>query len=712
MPNPILPPGPKVAADPGNKLAEIARKSAAMTKDQMALSKKQGDEAKKPGQKPIPSPNARKWLERIERSRKVRKQFLDDAERFLRMYQGDYSERPGKKRTTDKMSVNIVYSHVEIITPSVFSGFPAVRVRPKPKAGESTEQAQIRAKNMELVLTYWAKELAIDEELRDVFFDTFFSLASVELGWETEIEEISETTETEDGVGEESLGSVVTIKDRPFVERRDFRMVFLDPDAKRRKDCRWIALEEVLPFNDFLASSKFTDKAKAAVKAQTYPKNDDDKNWMGRPEDQSEREWVQIYTIWDKDTRKKFVVTKDYPGYLNSEGAEGEDWPYEIEYKSDPFPISIHDAKRDRNSPYSWSEFKAYEPQILELNRIRQSIQIHVKRALPKIIYTSQAGDKAAINKLMNARTDEATMLDNISEGAIGTLKNAEIPKDLYNFNTMAKDDLLNVSGLFEYQNSSGIADTATEASMIEGRSEVRKTMRSKLWEQFVVEIFAKLAQLCQQNMDEAIAVEIAGQQGVDWLHVTKDQIQGEFFFDVEPGIMEYKNESLRKQQLLKFAELTAGDPNVNRRGMLGKVADELDLQPEDVILPIDQIPPAPPPPPTLKFKEIDVLAINDSALQNAVLLEALKENGVDIGALVAKIAGTDKLGAGKPQDLLGEPPPSPEQGGAHPGGKPPLKALQGGSGKDMAGMGANPNGNPNLPPVKGNLNAGGNPAG
>ena len=45
------------------------------------------------------------------------------------------------------------------------------------------------------------------------------------------------------------------------------------------------------------------------------------------------------------------------------------------------------------------------------------------------------------------------------------------------------------------------------------------------------------------------------------------------------------------------------------------------------------------------------------------------------------------------------------------------LKALPGGqapspSGKDMAGNGANPNGNPNLPPVQGNLNQGGNPNG
>lgn len=697
-------PKPKAPTDPGSAMADIARKSASMTKDQMGGVKKQADDAKdEKKKKTISAPNAKRWLERIERSRKAKKPFLDDAERFFRMYQGDYSERPGRKRSQDKMSVNIIYSHVEIVTPAVFSGFPAVRVTPKPKVGESTEQAQIRANNMKLVLTYWAKELAMDEELREVFFDTFFGLAAGELGWETVIEEIDAMADPEEGGEPDDLGSVVTIVDRPYFLRRDFRHVFLDPDVMRRKDGRWMGIEEVIPFNDFLSSPKYTDKAKKRVKPQHRPNDEDEdkRNWMGRDENRSEKEWLQIFTVWDKETRQKYVVAKEYPGYLNSDTSEGEPWPYEIDYKGDIFPICVHDAKKDRFSPYSWSEFKAYEPQIIELNRIRQSIQIHVKRALPRIIFTQSAGKKDQIQKLMNSRTDEATMLDNLSEAAIRPFGNAEIPGDLYKFNEIAKDDLLNVSSLFEYQNQS-IASTATEASLIEGRSNVRKAMRTKLWEQYIVEIFGKLAQLCQQNMDEAVAIQIAGQQGVEWLHVTKEQIEGDYFFDIEPGVMEYKNEDMRKQQLLKFAELSAGDPNVNRRALLMKLADLLDLQPEDIILTPDQIPPPPPPPPTVKFKEIDILAINDPAIQNAVLIEAMKENGIDVGPLLEQMSGASAVKKGLPPPGAGPKSPHPGPGG--PGGAT--------GGKDISQGGASPNGNPAAPAVGGNLNPGGNPAG
>jgi hypothetical protein len=706
MPNPMPPTAkPMNPLDPGSKMADIARKAASMTKDQMGGVKKQADDAKdEKKKKTIATPNAKRWLERIERSKKAKKSFLEDAERFFRMYQGDYSERPGRKRTQDKMSVNIVYSHVEIVTPAVFSGFPAVRVQPKPKVGENSDQAQIRANNMKLVLTHWAKELALDDELREVFFDTFFGLAALEVGWETVIEEIDEMADPEEGGEAVSLGSVVSIKDQPFAVRRDFRNIYLDDEVPRRKDGRWIAVEEVIPFNDFLASPTFTDKAKKRVKPQERPNEEQEekKNWMGRDEQRSEKSWLQIFTIWDKETRKKYVVTKDYPGYLNSDGPEGEEWPYEIDYKGDIFPICIHDAKKDRFSPYSWSEFKAYEPQIVELNRIRQAIQIHVKRALPRIIFTESAGKKDQVQKLMNSRTDEATMLESISEQAIKPFANAQIPPDLYKFNEIAKDDLLNVSSLFEYQNSS-IANTATEASIIEGRSNVRKAMRTKLWEQYVVEIFAKMAQLCQQNMDESVAIQIAGPQGIEWLHVTKEEIQGDYFFDIEPGVMEYKNEDMRKQQLLKFAELSQGDPNVNRRALLMKLADLLDMQPEDVILSPDQIPPPPPPPPTIKFREIDVMAINDSAIQNAVLIEAMKENGMTVSPEIEAMVGAAAV---KGQPGGGPPPPHPG-----PGGQGSLKGLPGG--KNMGNPGSHsPNGNPSAPPVQGNLNAGGNPAG
>lgn len=708
MPNqpksPVLKNGKDLQGNVDMAAAEMDRMAGEKSPQKKKAAKKEDDF--------IALPNAKSRLEQIKRSEKLKKPFLEDADRFHRYYQGDYSKKGRGNRRDDKMSVNIVYSHVEIITPAIFSGFPALKVRPKPKVGESSKDAETRARSMELVLMYWFKELGVDETLRDVFLDTFFGPAFVELGWETEIDEREQNYEAEDGEGEDVGQSITTIKDRPFILRRELRNIFLDPDARSRRECRWIAVEEVMKWNDFKASSQFTDKAKKNVKPTLYPRTEADKESGDRVDDTSQKEWVKIYTIWDAECSKKYVVSEGYPGYLNSDDNAGQDWPYEMEYKDDPFPICIHDAKRDRSTPYTWSEFKAYESQIIELNRLRQAEQIHVRSALPKYIYVDALGEKQVVKKLMNAKSDEATKVESLE--AIKQLPIAETPMDHHRMAETAKQDLIEVSGLNEYQGI--VANTATEASIEEGRSKMRKTMRSKLWEQFVVEIGGKLAQLCQQNMDEAIAVEIAGKNGTEWLHVTKEQIQGEFFFDIEPGVMEYKNEALRLQQFLKFTELMSNDPNVDKRQLIGKGARMFDFAAEDVLVPLDQMPADEAPEPTIKIKDIDPLAISDPALMNAVLLAALRQNGVDIGPLMDKYAGADKVSSQDPaQKYMAAKQALMNGGGDQPApssGAPNLKALPGGGGKNMAGNGANPNGNPNLPPVVGNLNQGGNPNG
>lgn len=685
--------------DDGSKMAEIARKASGISKKEVT-DRKAANKAKDKGPERIPQGNAKKWLERIRRSEKIRRPFQDDSERFMRMYQGDYSLKPSKRRNVDSVSVNLVYAYVETSSPAIFSGFPYIRVRPKPKVNESTDAMEARTRSMELVINYWFKELAVDDELHDVLFDTFFGLAAMELGWETEIEEMDPEITTEDGAHEEGT-PIRTLKDRPFVMRRDRKSVFLDPDARRRREVRWMAIEETLAWNDFVASSLYTDKAKAKLKPMSYPKDEEEKNWLGRDDDSSDREWIQIFTIWDKDTRKKLVVAKGYDGWVNTDDPEGEDWPYDIDYKSDPYPICIHDAKRDHTTPYSWSEIKAVEPQIQEVNRLRAAIQIHVKRTLPKYIYTGETTH--TISKLMNARSDEATKVDSLN--SIQPLPLAEIPQEIWRFAEMARDDYTNTSGQQEFQQEA-LAKTATEANIVRGSSDVRKSMRSKRWEQFVVEIAAKLAQLCQQNMDEALVIQIAGQQGSDWVSqgrntdtqpggepvtVTKDQIQGEFWYDIEPGSMEYRNEDLRKQQLLKFYEMTAGDPTINRRNLNMKMAKELELEPTDVIIPPDQMPKPPPPPPMLRMRELDPLAIADSTLMNTVVMQYLIQNGVQLTPdLIQKLSA---------------PAQSHPGGQAGPGGAPPLPQP---GGKDLTGGGLNPNGNQALPPVSGNLNAGG----
>lgn len=688
---------------------KVVKDVRAMQKNERAQKKTAATAAAK-AEKPkrpraIRRPNAKKWLQRIDRSLKLRERFKKESDRFTRYYEGDYYNGKTNRRAADAISVNFVFSNIETITPSIFTGFPTFRVRPRPRFGQNVKIIEANALSLERVLNYYIKKLNVRGELKEVLLDSFFSHTLMELGWETGIEEREDSAmRPDEAAGSEELGDspgaqFVLTKDAPFVERRDPWDLVLDPDAKRRKKCRWYAVRDVLSYNDFLASDKYTEDAKIAVKPSAWPED------MGSPDDREdekdgEKEWVETFKIWDRENGKVLIVARGYDKFVNGEDGKGEDWPYDIDYDGDPYPFAIMDAKRDSKLPYSWSEFRAYEAQIKEQNRIRQAIGQHVKSMIPKYMYTKALGDRAKANKLMQAGADEAVMVDNLE--AIKPLQHAEVPKDLYQFNIMAREDMANVSGSSDFQGQ-GFADTATEANILEGRGQARKSYKSKTWEEYVVEVAAKLAMLIQQNLEESVVVDIAGMDptlpsgGHQWVTISPEDIKGDFFFDIEPGSMEYKNEALRTQQQLKFVELTGNDPNVNRRKLLAKIAKSLDLEPSEVITPEDQLPQPPPPEPNVKVKPIDLEALANMAasnpaaaeLLNAFIITAAKQNGVPIPKGVEGPAGG---------------PPAPGPGGP---GLPPMPPMDpgmpeaSGGGPDLNG--GNPNGNPALPPVSGN---------
>ena len=414
-------------------------------------------------------------------------------------------------------------------------------------------------------------------------------------------------------------------KDQPFIKWRNPFDIFLDVDVPRRKDGRYMIVRAIVTFDYVMNMSKIPEEMKAKIKPTLRPEDiKDDYDFSSKVEKdrQSEKEWVELLWIWCRETEKRYLMTPSIPGEYLLE----EEWPYHIEFEDDPFPVTILDGKTDINSPYSFSEIRPIWAHIQERNRVRGTALVHMKRSIPKYIGT-KANTRAQMSKLMNARSDEYTEVNN--PDAIRLAPVAELPIELYKWDEVLKNDILNVSSLFEFQNDS-IANTATEASLIEGRSSVRKRKRTQEIEKFVVAVLAKVGMLCQQFQDQAVAVEITQDNNTDWLMLSKEQIEGEFRYEMEPGIMEYKNEALRKQQILKFSELMQGNPNVNQRKLAESLAKVFDLKAEDILLPPDQVP-VPSSEPKIGIKDLDLMTIPDPSVQSAIVQAALQQNDVQM---------------------------------------------------------------------------------
>lgn len=599
------------------------------------------------------------WAERIERSKKSQEGVRREAFQFLRAYQGDYSVS-GKRRKNvyrDEMNVNMVYAMVELITPSIYTGQPSIVVFPK------RQEFEQGAHLYQGVINYWLTELDAAGEFGRAIFDSFFGYAAIEVGWhyETKIFKTKQQKLTilDDGsqqINMEDVDEEKVLKDQPYLKWRDPFDVLFDPDVPRRKDGRFQIIRDIVTYQFFLSMPDVSVEMKQKVRPSHRPDDEykrDMEDGMKR-ELKSDEEWVELYWIWDRESEMKYLWTPQ----VTDEYLSVQPWPYEINYKDDPFPVTILDGKTDPRNPYTFSEIRPLWDHIVERNRLRTAANIHMKRSLPKYIYSKQAGTRSQVAKFFNSRIDEATEMNNPDGLKIAPV--APFPPELYKWDEILKEDFLNISSLSEYQNEQ-LADTATEASIIEGRSTIRKGQKRKMIEQFIVANAAKLGMLCQQFMDKQQAIMIEGNEGASWINVSKEQIQGEFAYDIEPGIMEPKNEMLHRQQVLKYGEIMASNPQVDQRNLaieitkaFGLPAEKM-LQPEQVVQQNQQAAQEAEEDKT-RFKDMDIDQIPDPNIKARVVMHLLEKMGIDITQLPMKQNGNPQQGPQVPSDMAGMP--------------------------------------------------------
>jgi hypothetical protein len=89
----------------------------------------------------------------------------------------------------------------------------------------------------------------------------------------------------------------------------------------------------------------------------------------------------------------------------------------------------------------------------------------------------------------------------------------------------------------------------ATAAAAVEGASTTRAMDKMTNVEKASREIATRMLGLCQQFMDTSKAIRIAGPSAATWLQVSEEDIDGEFFIDVEGGSTQAINPATRYRQ-------------------------------------------------------------------------------------------------------------------------------------------------------------------
>lgn len=490
----------------------------------------------------------KQYKQKLEYSKRWRKNDGYDAtwKRLTDLYRGRHYEHYSNE---DRLLVNIVFSTINVIGPSIAINYPKIVVNAvKP---ENAANAVIA----EAVVNYWWKHRDIKTQFRNAVKDfIMYGHGWVKVGYRfVEEEVIGNSEDVSDPIeGGESTANSIILEDSPFAERVSPMDMFVDADATSMTDMRWIAQRIRRPISEVKADKRYNKAAREAVTMMAVSRYSDDPS--RRKVHDKNAGYAEIWEYYDTITKTMSVFTENGDQFL----IKPMRMPYSFGH---PF-VMLRDYDVPDNF-YPIGELEAIEPLQKELNETRTQMMNHRKRYSRKYLYKESAFDqlgRTALeseedNVMVPVITDEA--LSNVLTPLPATIT----PPEFYNQSNMIIADIDRISGVSEFMRggASEIRRTATESSLLQDAANARTADKLATVELAVAEVAKRLVALTQQFMTGEQVARITTKSGEQvWITYDREYLEGSFDFEVEAGSTQPQNESFRRQMALQLVDAMA----------------------------------------------------------------------------------------------------------------------------------------------------------
>lgn len=490
-----------------------------------------------------------RYRKRVEVAKQWRREqgYDDTWHRLVDMYRGKQYEYASPE---DRMTVNIAFSTVNVIAPSVAVNYPKITVN------ASKPDDAPRAIITEAVINYWWKHYKVRPQFRRTVKDFLV----VGHGWlkcgyryieETKVGSEDDINDPE-APGGTSTSTTVVVEDRPFVERVSVFDIFVDPDATCLEDARWIAQRIKRPIQEVKTDKRYVAATRSNISVLGAGISSEPGSYNRVVDD--EQGYVEVWEFYDIVKNTMCVFADGADDFLVK--------PFKMPYSfGHPFVMI-----RNYDVPehfYPMGDLEAIEPMQRELNETRTQMMNHRKRYARKYLFRESSFDESG-------RADLESDVDNVMVKVIGDepLSNSVVPfpsvmtpPEFYNQSQMIQGDVANISGVSEYQRGAlpEIRRTATEASIVQDASNARAADKLATIEGAIAAVAGNLIALAQQYMTGEQVARVVGKDGAPlWVTFDSDYIAGDFDFDVEAGSTQPNNESFRRQSALQLVDALA----------------------------------------------------------------------------------------------------------------------------------------------------------
>lgn len=258
--------------------------------------------------------------------------------------------------------------------------------------------------------------------------------------------------------------------------------VWIDPTANSLEDARWICERLLIPKDELQSDPKYKNTHDENVSfsmgnAEYRIGGDEDVRFAEQTIDGSEFAVVYEFT----DLVKKTLITF----------SDGELPLRVVEDIGEALWVQMGNY-RIPNSPYHMGELEQLWSLQQELNRTRSQMSTHRRRNLQKFFAREGALEQDALDALRSGRLNDVAFVkgDQPLENLVQPIQVPNLSADVYNISDLVQRDIYEVSGVNEYLRGATptIRRTATEATIIEGSSNVKTAFKLRMVEDSVRE--------------------------------------------------------------------------------------------------------------------------------------------------------------------------------------------------------------------------------
>jgi len=563
--------------------------------------------AKKTKEIKAEKPEPQKWLEKIQRATKVKEEWRNQFQ-VGRCY--DYYEgRQAPPGAQDYFIVNRIFSSLQAELPTLYGTDPYFYVKlgttytPNPM---DIVQYEKRAAVRQSMLNYLKTELKLKQKARLSILDAQFQFGILKVHYYADLVENPDAGKSiyNEGTEVPMLGEdgAPLLEPETIPANESYKICRVHPDdfvvdadaGPLNDEVMQKAHRIKLPLEDLKKDKRYKksaiDKVKPTELSDEAQKEKERRKKGAAMSEKSEDEpdTCVLWEIYDLKNKEWCVVAEGLndeflipPGELPA-GIEG-----------DPF-ADLRFISRDA-SWYPIPPISVLLDAQKATNDIRTKMVQHRKRFNRKYVLSAMGGeDSEALAAKLEIGEDGTVLIATTPNTTVTPIQDAPLDQmHIMELNMLNQDFQELAVGSNQKGGGTGV-DSATEAGIIEKRTQLREGDKIGVVMDFVSDTGKKLDQVVQANITKDQAIKVAGPNGDFWELVKTsdyDDINGEYEYSIDVGSATPQLPEIERAQWLGFVgALTQAPYLMQSQRLMQKSAEMFHIKDETLVEELRQI--------------------------------------------------------------------------------------------------------------------------